>query len=780
MDVLRRNPALIPSVAFLAGASLMSEPGALVPSIPWLAGLVACGLALGGRWGGATVALAAGFWIVTTAPGDGLARLSAGGLDRRPVTLVGRVTSHPPLDGERSSVRLRVDTLTQGPRVERTRIDVWLSAEGIELPPFGSRVRVRGYARRSPTYENPIERPPGPWRMTLQSARFLTVEGRGGPLGRWATALRGWVDGTLGDGPPLVRALLLGDRSGLPKAWVQALRRASLAHVLAVSGLHVTVLAAWAWFLGSPLGRRGRWWAVVLTLGAYLLVLGPRPSALRATLMAGTALLALRLERPPQALNALACAAVFLVAEDPLILGDLGFRLSVAATAGILWLVPALAAWLPGPRALAAAVATTLAAQWGTLPWMLAASGGVHPASPILNVVLAPWLALHLGSAVVHLGLLGIGFERPWTGRWLDALEWPLEALASVPASSFWWTPCVALETWMAPLLLAGLWLGWTGQGAPSLADSTAHRISQRRNGGGGAHRVALASGAALVFGLALGVVMFRGDGAVFASQPAVESEVILFDVGQGDAILLRDRGRTVLVDGGGWPEPGDLGGRILWPNLARLGIRRLDAVVLTHPDRDHCGGLVDVARHMPVGEVWMAPGWTDPCAVELLTVPGPRWRVLWSGDRLTVGRWRLRVLGPLAGERRGKNDRSLVLWASLGARTLLLTGDLEAAGERRLMATSRVAVDVDPLAVDPLDVQVLKVGHHGSKTSTGTGFLRRVRPRLALISAGRRNPYGHPAPEVLARLGDHGVKTLRTDQQGMIRLPWPHRPPPR
>jgi competence protein ComEC len=125
--------------------------------------------------------------------------------------------------------------------------------------------------------------------------------------------------------------------------------------------------------------------------------------------------------------------------------------------------------------------------------------------------------------------------------------------------------------------------------------------------------------------------------------------ELLMLDVGQGDAVLLRDGDRAVLVDGGGWPA-GDLGGRLLLPVLRAAGVGRLRAVALTHPDRDHCGGLRDLVRYLPVDELWMAPGWgEDRCAGELMAAPGTRWRVLWRGERLRLGRWRVEVLHPPA-----------------------------------------------------------------------------------------------------------------------------------
>jgi competence protein ComEC len=232
-----------------------------------------------------------------------------------------------------------------------------------------------------------------------------------------------------------------------------------------------------------------------------------------------------------------------------------------------------------------------------------------------------------------------------------------------------------------------------------------------------------------------------------------------MLDVGQGDAILLRDGDRAILVDGGGW-RGGDIGGRALLPALLGEGVRSLDAVVMTHPDGDHCSGLVDIAAYLPVREVWMAPGWNpESCAGRLLALPGVRPRFLSRGMKVTLGRWRLTALHPEADDRHPVNERSLVLLAEVRRRRVLLTGDIESWAEHDLADCCGPALRAD----------ILKVAHHGSRTSSTETFLDAVRPRLALISVGINNLYHHPSPEVVKRLGDHHARVLRTDRSGEI-----------
>lgn len=168
----------------------------------------------------------------------------------------------------------------------------------------------------------------------------------------------------------------------------------------------------------------------------------------------------------------------------------------------------------------------------------------------------------------------------------------------------------------------------------------------------------------------------------------------------------------------------------------------------------------MDIAAYLPVREVWMGAGWEpEGCAGALLSLPGARTRLLGKGDEAEVGRWRLRVLHPAADERRGTNERSLVIRAEAFGRSFLLTGDIESWAEFRLLSCCETDVRVD----------LLKVAHHGSKTSSTSSFLDTAHPRLALVSAGVRNLYHHPSETVLERFAERGIPLLRTDRDGMV-----------
>lgn len=831
MDV-RQVPALLPAMALVAGA-VFGLRAAWAPPALALA-LAGGGVAWRGRAGAALAACAVGMLAATVGPP---AAVPTAIDPARPVTAVGRVADHWLVDGDEASVRFRLARLRQGPVVERTAVEVRLvMPAGDGLPETGSELRVKGSLRRSPGFANGIPTPPGPWRLRAKSRRLVEVLDGPGPMAALSARWRARVEtaqaaavriaderetGERGAGAALARALVLADPSGLPESWRRGLRRAGLAHLLAVSGLHVGLVAGTVLLAGAFLPWRPRLVLGLLAIVAYLLLAGPRPALLRAALMGGLAAVALLAARVPSGANALAVAAAALVLARPALLDDLGFRLTATATAGILFLAPALARrWcgagaddggaddggadplgrdgegdgrprdgragpgagrgerpsrrprrgshlgrhpgrLPGlgrgfgllRRLLAPPLAATVAAQLVSLPAAAPAFHLLSWTAPLTNLVAVPWTAAALAVSLA------------WTAA---ALASPPLAAALLPvldlvAAPFGWpalgpparwgTLAVAAPPWAA-LLLAGLGALWL--------------VAPRRRPRPRRFHLPLFH-LPLLAALLLLLPVFRWGGEGPARHAGLEA--VFLDVGQGDAILLRDGPRTLLVDGGGWPS-GDLGGRVLVPALVGEGVARLDAVLLTHPDRDHCRGLVDLASYLAIGEAWLARGLERRgCAGELAAAvegQGGRVREVAAGDRHRLGRWRLDVLHPPApdagagaGATSGSNDDSIVVLAAAAGRRLLLTGDVEAPAERRLVRRSE----------DLLRADVLKLAHHGSKSSTGAGFLAVVAPRLAIASAGHGNSYGHPADLVRRRLRQRRVPLLRTDHHGMIHL---------
>ena len=732
-----RLPAVAPAVAALAGALLALH----LPITPRLTTLVALGtlatlpslMAL--RYPGRVSR--AGLWttrgiLLGTAGGaavlvHSLVPAARGVPDAaRPVVAVLKPGTPWIADDDGWSTQARVVSLEQAGEAVPFRQPVQLHLPNPELKPPAGTLEVRGYLRRSSGAWNRSPTPPGPWRLWLSSRLLVEVCRPPGLWSRLSHRLRSRVDAQLdaagvgqssasgsppGPGTALARALVLGDRQAVPLRTHRLLRRWGLSHLLAVSGLHLGLLLAAVLLPTSllPARIRGlRWIPVVGAVGVYLLLVGPRPSLLRASSMALLAVAALVLHRAPQAVQALALVLLGVVFLAPAWLLDLGFQLSAAATGGLLVLGPALGRGLeavvraprPSPMAAACQALGASCGAWAaSLPWAVGTFHWVAPVAPLANLVAVPWAGLFLSAALLWTGTATVSPETAVRATpVLDALAAPLT-----------WLEGVSPAAW---------------QGHPVVR----------------------------------GAADDLGDG---------QARLTMLDVGQGEALLLQGGPGPLLVDGGGWRR-GDFAGRVLVPALAGEGVQRLRAVVVTHPDLDHCRGLVGLVDYLPVEEVWTPERWWDsPCLQDLRARPWLRIRTLGAGEAVPWGLWRLTALHPpKLPENRSPatrtNDGSLVLRAEAQGVVFLLTGDIEAGAESQLLRAQGPAA---------LSARVLKLAHHGSKTSTSSAFLAAVAPRLALASAGRHNLYGHPAAEVRRRLREAGVPLLRTDLHGRISL---------
>ena len=749
---------LLPAAALAAG-SLLAFPLTFLPLSLWIV-LGALGLALRRASGVCLAFLALG--VITAAVRLDLPERPLAGFDRdRPVEAVVRIEGHwisDARDGEEDggwSAPARILRLKQDLRVTAPPVDLSLHIPGAEAPPpYGSSLRVKGYLARSPGFANRTAVPSGPWRLRVKSRLLLAVEGSPGPVAALSGALRRRVDRAFQaagpdsptedagkQGKALARALVLGDVSGLPLAWKRGLRVTGIYHLMSVSGVHVALVAGVVLLLAGWLPRSARLLLMLAAIALYLLVVGPYPALVRSAVMGLLAVLALLVERPPSPANGLAWSVILIVLDSPDAVLSPAFQLTVSATAGLIVVAPLLAErWRRRLHPLLAAVlAASVAAQLLTLPWALPRFYSVAPLAPLLNLPAVPWTGLALGASLL------------WTASALvsPALAARLLPLLDAVALPFSWAARVRPVPWVSlPVLIspAAAWGLTLGIGLLLLA-----RPESRR----------LRAGALAMGLLTVGGCLWGPATSGFGHGP----ELAMLDVGQGDSILLRDGGNAILVDGGGW-DHGDLGGRVLLPALLGEGVRSLDAVVMTHPDHDHCRGLVDIAAYLPVREVWLGPGWERRgCAGQLMALPGVRVRILWRGRRARVGRWRLTVLHPDPDEHRGTNggtnERSLVLRAEVLGRSVLLTGDMESWAESRVLDCCAAQARAG----------ILKVAHHGSKTSSSEPFLEAVAPRLALISAGLDNVYHHPSPSILDRLRDHGIRALRTDRDGMVVL---------
>lgn len=729
-------PAAVPAGLFL----LATYVGGLLapPPVGALAVGVALSAALRGRAGVRFAALLLGLLSARLQPADSLAGLD----DRRPVEASGRVAGdwRPELGGASAPLELRA--LRQGQRLWIVDLTVrWDLAGGGAPPPPGSRVRLRGHLGRSPGFANAHQVPPGAYRLRVKSSRLVEVEAGPPWVLRALAQLRATVDRPLAEaarrhpGVGYARGLLLGELDDVPASERLAFRRSGLAHLLAVSGMNVALVAGVAAALGSFCARGVRLALVSTVVLLHLALVGPVPSLLRATLMTATALLGLVLERRTLALQSLAIAATAMAALDPTLVRDLGFCLSCSATFGLVVLAPAILRGWPGRhRPLAVALCVSWAAQAATLPWALAAFSYLSPAAPLLNLVAVPLAGLLL---VCALGWIALALAAP---AWSDTAALALDVLAA----PFRWLPALPTGPWLCLPLPPSWFLGLVLAALALAAAATPRSV-------GGAVLLAL---------------------LISAHPPAraplaPEVEWVVVDVGQGDGSLLRRGVHAMLIDGGGSASGRrgrDFATQVWLPLLAERGIVRLDAVAVSHGDGDHCGGLLDVASYVAIDEVWASPELeASACVRQLLDLSRARFRGLAAGDRATLGGLGFEVLGPPR-EGSGKdNDRSLVFAVEAEGRRLLFTGDIERRAELELLAR----------APQRLRCDLLKVAHHGSATSSSERFLAAAEPRMAVISCGVGNRFGHPATEVLERLARAGGRTLRTDAAGGVVLRW-------
>ena len=725
-----RVPFAIAAACFVASITLAFrlDDGSVL-----LAGaLVASGLALSRLIGLSVVAAGLGLLIVWGQPSLRPDPPPCLDMDR-PVVAGGLLLEDWRREEFGWRARLRVRSLRQGVRVERWSWTINVSVSGDQSPLRQRRIRLKGYLRRPEGLFNDPPTRAGRWHLRVKSVRFVA-----GETGNLSTAPPRWLirqrlirsfERLESQAAAIVlEALLLGRAEAIPRAARQSLRRLGLSHLFAVSGLHVGLLITGAFLLFAPAPRGARAFAAAIVVIIYVMTVGPRPSILRAALMAGVTAVSMILRRPTGSLHVLAVTIVVIVAASPEMVLDLGFQLTASATAGIVLLSPALARkWRSLPLRLGRPLAAGVAAQIGSAPWVWSQFGMFTPLAPAINLVAIPWLVLLLATCFVWAFL-----ECVWlpaadvTSELIAILALPLFALEDVPKSR--------LLTW--PL---GIGTGEIVLAAGLLCCSL---VLERR----------------LILRLVLASV---AAATLVRPLPGLEAELNMLDVGQGDSLLLRDGRSAMLIDGGGWRH-GDIASRVLLPALARRGVRRLDSIVLTHGDIDHCQGVVDVAAYLPVGEVRTGTGRRSGCSDRLSDLRGISLRSTAAGDSWSLGRWRVRVLHPLPTSALHGNNASLVLQVRGFGRTILLAGDIEREAELEIARR---------LGGESLRSDILKIAHHGSRTSTTAPFLDAVAPRLALLSAGRENRYGHPSTVVLDRLRRAGILVLRSDRDGMVRI---------
>ena len=704
------------------------------------------------------------------------------------LTLWGQITAEPDLRPDKVYYLLQVEKAEIGQKAHTSFGVVRVSVrEPEQVFSYGDRIRAKGFFYWPKSAGNPgafdyalyLKRQGVAGVLAVRSPGDAQKIGSGpsNPLLSCAYTLkkkmaRVAAEGLLPAQAALLNGMIFGAQGQIDRNTRQAFSETGLVHILSVSGLHVGLVLAGvlAVLKLARAGVRACAPAATPVLIFYAAMTGAGPAVLRATVMALFLLWAHHLGRQRDWPSTVSAAALFILLIKPTDLYNPGFQLSFAATWGILYLGPYIEGFIAaklyrgsktpfGLKTAVQALAVSTAAQLAAVPLVAWHYSLFSPVSVLANIISLPLLSLVMlyGALVALIGLVWLplaGTLNAASGALLDAFVWLVRFWQKLPAASVNVPP--------PPVLAAAAWYG-------ALALMAREKEKSPRPG---------IKPAGLLL-LALSVLVW------WPWNTPKGLTVHFIDVGQGDCALIQTPGgQNVLVDTGGWRDEFALGSgagdQVVAPYLRRLGINRLDALILTHPHEDHCGGAAYLAGAFPVKLAVVSPlGLTlgkgtgqEPSA----GVPNAYRALLkdWSergikiaaasaGDTLRLnGGLQIEFLGPPAGQGAPEmadnpNNASLVARVRFGGHSFLFTGDIELWAQEELLKSGA-----------DLRSDVLKVPHHGSP-SLSPQFVEAVRPALAVISVGAHNNFGHPAPNTLEILSRCGAKVLRTDLHGAV-----------
>jgi len=608
--------------------------------------------------------------------------------------------------------------------------------------------------------------------------RRVQILSRGSPLESLRAALGDAIERVLpAPAGGLAAAIVIGLRERVDERLATDFTATGLGHVVALSGWNVAITMAVADRLAKRFPAKRRRPLLIAVAIGYGLFAGASASVIRASFMAAAALIGAASGRPGSGAVALSHAALALMVLDPAIAADPGFRLSALATAGLLaksqrWSERAIAFGEGLPRRLRAGwsligadVAVSLAAQAATLGLVIALFGRVAVWSIPLTLLIAPLIAPATAAAILATAAGGLVHVLPSQLAVLPSLlALPATALFSAAA----WIaqvgahlPAGGIEVPRNATLGIGLVLGAIGvwlllRDEPKVVSSKATEESGSSN----------ASTERLAVGIAV-LMAVSTLTSLTSAAPRGSLRITALDVGQGDAILVEVSGRRMLIDGG--PDPSRLSAEL--DRIIPAWDRRIDVLVASHPHEDHLAGLPKLLDRYRVSSVI---GSEDrgggPAATswrEILQRSNVSYHQVFAGERFSIGAAQLSVLWPdktylslpPGNDGRALNDRSIVMRLDVPGFSALFTGDIESDIDARILHNITAPVDF------------LKSPHHGSKTSASSALLGVLNPRVAVVSVGAKNTYGHPSPETLQRLGERGALVERTDQGGAVMI---------
>lgn len=672
----------------------------------------------------------------------------------------GEIVSLPEMDGDHFSFRFRLD------QDETVQVSYYVKEKSeltsLRKLSYGMTCLFQGELKKPRTagnfygfdYRRYLHRQSIHWIFTPETVPLSSCHDNASPydqLLQWRQFAVRFIQQTFPDEiSGISAALLFGERNGVEQSVLTSYQSLGIIHILAVSGLHVGLVTGAFYFLLIRIGmtKERALEVLFITLPIYIIITGSAPSIVRAGLMGMAVLLSLRFRKRVHPLDGISIVCLAMLIHNPYNVLQAGFQLSFAVSFGLISSAPSIQRRYR--HTLSQLAAVTIVAQLSALPLILYHFFEVSLLSLPMNLLFIPFISfVVLPSALIaflfYLTIPFIGETIAAMLAWL--VQYAHQFLLFVNHLPFGMLT-FGRPTWfiMLPLILA---IGY-------------FFVQWEKEGG---KRRCTRSVAILAI-----VLLFQWCAPYISDKGAVT----VLDVGQGDSILIElpHRRAVYLIDAGGklsfekerWKERDrefNVGRDIVLQELKARGIRQIDRLILTHGDMDHIGGARALLKGIHIKEILYGKITSDTQKQLLNDAHNKEVRVrkVKRGVSWQAGRSSFAVVNPTGSEVKS-NGTSVVIGAEIGGLKWLFTGDLEEEGER-------VFVRDYP----NFDIDVLKVGHHGSQTSTAETFLNSVQPEVALVSAGENNMYGHPSREVMERLKKHRIPILRTDQHGAIRF---------